>query len=414
MDVNNTDNSNSTSNNTDDINVGSENSDMAMRTAESAKKSSSFSAWGIVLVVLVVIFLGASLYVTSKDSEDSFFGTIFGMLPIDDQDGGLENPELLTTLLAQSRAGEYGAALDTYNEVIESSPNPLEHAIATRNSITARYKTGGDDEYLEAIRDLKAIVSDKNTGLRQRIRSLNTLAGSYSQSGENPLVYQEMFSGEPFSQFVVPGNPIASIRNLYEWGYAVYPTPKAGVAIAGLYVREVINTPDMNDETKTSYIAQTKQYLSESAALKDRDSALQDPNSNQLAGYKVWRAFAIAALELVGETFYEAEYKKEYESIENDFKKVTNKEALQYKPFAHWMYATFLLLNGESDEVVSEEIEKAVDFYNSDTNKEVNEFAEYMRNWKEKMDFADEDFMTAEVVTLMSLSPKFSDFIENI
>ncbi|PIR86565.1 hypothetical protein COU13_00355 [Candidatus Kaiserbacteria bacterium CG10_big_fil_rev_8_21_14_0_10_43_70] len=389
--------------------------DIRIRTSDEARSKFGFMTWVSVASVLILIFLFASFLVGSKDSGDSFIESIWkSVLKITLQKDGLSEPELLSTLLEETRTGDYESAIEIYNQVLESNPSSSELANAVRNSVTARYKTGGTDEYLDAIRDLKAVVADKSASLNVRIQALNTLAGSYSQSGENPAIYQEIYSGEPFSQFVVPGDPIATTRNLYEWGYTAYPTAKAGVAISGLYVRDVINNPDISEAVKSDYIAKTKQYLAEAEALVNRENLLQNPESNNLAGYKVWRAFSVGALGYLGEEPYESEYEKEYKNLESDFSKISNVEALQYKPFAHWMYSTFLLLKGEPRDVVVKEIEKAVAFYNNDTNKEVNEFAEYMRNWKDKKEFVNDDFMTREVVTLMSISSIFSDFVQKI
>jgi tetratricopeptide (TPR) repeat protein len=386
-----------------------------MHTADEARKNPSLIVSISIVVVLIFILLLLS-FLVGGNSGNSFIsgikGKISGIAKFDD---GLADPEQLNTLLDSTRTGDYEKAVEIYNQVLASNPSPGELANAVRNSAVPRYKaTGNIEEYLSAIRDMKVIVSDKSVSLRHRILTLNALAGSYSQSGEEPLVYKEIYSGEPFSQFVVPGDPIATTRNLYEWGYTAYPTAKAGVAISGLYVRDVINNPDIDEKTRANYIAQAKTYVAQSEALVGREDALQDPQSNNLAGYKVWRAFTIGALAFLGEEPYASQYKSEYKKLESDFSKISNVEALQYKPFGHWMYATFLLLNNESEVLVADEIEKSVAFFNNDSNKSVNEFAEYMRNWKDKKEFANDDFLTGEVVTLMTISPEFSKFIENI
>jgi tetratricopeptide (TPR) repeat protein len=393
-----------------------ENENISMRTSNEARKKPNITILISIVVILVLILLLFSILITRGGLGDSFLGGIGNkILGIVKDDGGLDNPEQLNVLLDKTRRGDYEGAVEIYNQVINSNPNPGELAYAVRNSAVPRYKATGDMEiYIASIRDMKAVVGDKSVSLRNRIQVLNSLAGSFSQSGEEPLIYQEIYSGEPYSQFVVPGDPIATTRNLYEWGYTAYPTAKAGIAIAGLYVRDVINNPDMNASVRSDYIAKSKQYIVESAALIKREEALQDPESNQLAGYKVWRAFAIGALAYLGEEPYVSQYKNEYKQLESDFSKISNVEALQYKPFGHWMYATFLLLNNSNDKEIVNEVNKSVDFYNNDSNNSVNEFAEYMRNWKDKKEFANDDFMAREVLTLMSLSPKFSDFIENI
>src|SRR3989344_9493166 len=118
-------------------------------------------------------------------------------------------PSMLQELNEAIGSGNYQRSVDAYEAIVASSEvTATEKADATIWSSKAAFKLSADiNDRLESVRRNKEVFLNESVDLPSRIVALNALASSFCGSGRNPLIFQEIYTGEPFNEYLEPGDP---------------------------------------------------------------------------------------------------------------------------------------------------------------------------------------------------------------
>lgn len=331
------------------------------------------------------------------------------------------DPESARGVMTAVRDGDYDTAVARYEAMQNSEERTFtatEKARATWNVADARYKASGDvADTIKSIQELKKVAVDSEVDIDVRAQALSTVGSAYSQSGEHPAVFGEVFAEPPYSNYVVEGNPAASTRGLLELAHRKYPLFKNATSIASLYIRDLLIQEHVaGTSPKEEYIEAARRFMQEGERLIAEELAESErlPRSRRYIGHYFWRAFTLGGLAYLGDDQGLREYHDAYADLFERIEKTSNVEAKQYTPFANWMYATFLLAIEDDKEKAREHLRKAIEFVESDPKREVNEFEQYLRNRKREVDFSKNEFLARNLVNLRVISPDFDAFFEAV
>jgi hypothetical protein len=228
-------------------------------------------------------------------------------------------------------------------------------------------------------------------------------------------VFEEIFKGDPYYSFLIPDDPVRSIRTLLEWGYATSKSSRAAVAISSLYVKDLLNNANLPKTTADNYTQSAKHYLKEATNLLEREVTAEGSQKNRrkYAGYFFWRAFIVAGLDYLGDEEYKSTYKDEYENFFLFLDEQGTKEMEQYSGYAHWIYAVFLIEIDNDAQSAKKHLDAVVDFVDNDERPEINEFVWYVKNRKSDGSIG-KDFISASILDMGNVSPRFANFIDSI
>ena len=320
-----------------------------------------------------------------------------------------------------SRAGDYKGALERYKEVLQNnSSNPTETAKATLFIGVAKFKISQDvADYLQHVRDLKSIVMNPVVDARTRGLALTVIASMYCGSGRTPVVFGEIYSGEPFSKYLVPGDPNLSSRNLHGWAAEIYPNAKNSVRIARWYAEELLWDSKLTDAKRQEYKGVVEKYIKEAdrLALSETQGA-QSGNflenyltSESYTAYHYWRAIEIAGLAVV----FGGTYKEQYKAKFSDFFKLIDSQhsdvTAKYTPYARMFYAYFLWKIDNDKVAAQDQLRQAIQLTQSDPRPGSNPFLLFLHNEGSKPAW---DFSSQVIYDMMAISPEFKSFVASI
>ncbi len=143
------------------------------------------------------------------------------------------------------------------------------NAVARSVIDTSKFLTGDSQSRIEAVRYTKeSYAAYTGNGLNQALQ-VNKLLG-YLNSGFEQYVFDEVFSGEQFSQFIVPGDKASSIRKLAEHSIELYPTTSALFRIGQWdadRIRDLYGEWNATEAQKMTYANDILRIIAEADAL---------------------------------------------------------------------------------------------------------------------------------------------------
>lgn len=319
------------------------------------------------------------------------------------------------------RSGDYESASDAYNKIVANeAANPEQRALAVWSAAEINYKLSGDiQDAVDGIRELKETVLDTRVSPRVRAGSLRTMVGIYyGSAGRHPAVFEEMFRGEPFNQYLVPGDGYLSTRKLHEWAYSIYPTSNVAIKLAQWFVIEPFENDELTVEEIDSYLAEAQRYLNEAAALEELELELEGPRlteSRRYASNQYWVTFIQTALAL-HEDDGSYDYAQAYEDLFTFLRNSPNGEVAQYLPYAHWLYANFLVKFDGDVAAAQEQLAQTISLVENDPRPEANEFASFVRNTPVEGTelISDQNFFTSMVKDMVAIDENFASFIRTL
>jgi hypothetical protein len=317
-------------------------------------------------------------------------------------------------ILNANRSGSYEQAAAQYNAI---AGNPLSTSDSRATAITAglgvRYRNSGDvTDFIKDIKDLKAAITDPGVSARNRVIALDMLGSSYCRSGRSDAVFQEIYSGEPFSKYLAPGDPNLSSRHLYEWSYEIYPTTKAAVRLERWYVEELLWNDSLPAATQKEYLDRALKYGADADQFNQRDLqrfGTDHLQSSAYAAYWYWRAVNQGGLAQLGVGDYKDTYRKAYDDFFNVIANQQNEANKQYLPYAYLFLADTIVKVGGSTEEADQWLKKAIDFTVADTG--VNDFGVFIKNEASKPAW---DYSSKSVYDMMDISPEFKSFVSSL
>ncbi len=246
-------------------------------------------------------------------------------------------------LMEAVRAGDFKRATEKYLS-IQNNPNASadEKALAVLNTLGMQYRLTGDPgTRLTDIQNMKKIILDESVSLRTRADTLDSLASQYYFSGRDPAVFTEIYKDEPFSSYLVPGDPDLSARHLAEWSYDMVPTSNSAITIARWYAEQNVLNPGQPENTTKMYADLAGEYLDKATAAS-RDEAARDPlyvDDTRYLAYRYWHAIIVGQLAGQKGEPYKSQYREVYEDFIQFAQTQKNILARGYLLYAYLFFA---------------------------------------------------------------------------
>lgn len=351
---------------------------------------------------LAALLIGAALvYAAVK------FGLVALILPADAR---------TKPITEASRGGDFTGAVEKFDALMEQkNVSSVEKARAIWSVASARFEATGDMQtYLQDIELMKESIVDETVPLYIRVSLINDVASSYCASGRTPEVFAAIYSGEPFAQHLVPGDPNLSSRKMHEWSWSLRPTAKAAVRIARWYAEELVYNKSLTAAERVAYTQKAKDLVFDGEGLAKLESErLKDKfdTSKRNVGYQFWRAMTIGSLAAAGDQESKGQYRSEFDSFLAMLANYDNADARDdYKPYAELFFAWFLL-NVDKDEAAARaHIETAVSSVRN-SNVATNEFAIFLANESSKPAW---DFASMVSEEMRAFSPAYDALIKEM
>lgn len=272
-----------------------------------------------------------------------------------------------------------------------------------------QYRLSGDLTALSAdIANLKRMIVDESVSATIRADLVSGLAGIYAASGDDPKIFTELFEGEPFSAYRIPGDRNRSLRNLYEWSYAIAPTSLAAVHIARLASMSDLETVDGTRRMSAAAATEAAAMLLQAETLSLQEIANDKWHSQREAyfWYRYWHVVITGRLAIALGEPYLSQYRAMYEELLTYISRHPDVLAKETLLFGRLNYARVLIADG--DEAAAKE---QLDLIGSElpglSYASSNTFISYMRNAHDLQ----RDGWT-EVRALSQVSPDFKAAIE--
>jgi hypothetical protein len=230
-----------------------------------------------------------------------------------------QRPNLVPAELTTStQEGDYANAVAVTQGILNDPNRSVEEkALAVYNYMGARYRVSGDmSDRLLDIQDIKPVILNPAVSAQTRADSLAALAGQYASSGRDPSVLAEIFKDAPFSTYLIPGDPDASIRRLFEWSYEILPTSYTVVSIAQWHAMQGVLNPDLEQATRESYTKLAVEKLAEADQLSLRE-ANREPRYMEGLKYLLFRTsrtVTIGGLAIQNVEPHASNYREEFDS----------------------------------------------------------------------------------------------------
>jgi len=297
----------------------------------------------IVVAVLVVIAVCVGVFYTYTVLYPQ------GMFVID---------PLVQQLNNKRMAGDYQGVLAD-DAAIQSDPNKSneDKALATISSVGASFHVSASiSDRLKDVDNLKQIVIDTTLPASVRVKALNTLASQYSDSGRNPAVFTEMYKDEPFSKFLVQGDPEASAKNLFEWSYSISPTSVAAIRVAKWYSEQPLFHRELSKDVKLQDVKTAGEWLpkADAASLAELKKDPSFLTTTDYVNFLYFRVMVIgrsaAADRKLKETDnpFEGQYRDAFDSYILFALTGQNVMATEYLYYARFTYANELVADNDS------------------------------------------------------------------
>jgi hypothetical protein len=248
------------------------------------------------------------------------------------------------------KVGNYQGIVSASDAVLnDPSKTDAQKAMAVIVANGARFHLSGNiADKLADVDALKKIATDDTLDPGIRSNAINVMAGNMANSGENPVVFNEVFKDLPFSSFVVPNDSEASVRHLFEWSYSILPNADAAVNIADLFA-EPAYVGGLDAATITSNASSAASYIAAADGLIPQEIK-RDPGytqSSRYIDYLWWRTRTVGMLsQLIGAP-YSGQYKFSYDQLISTFQQSSNVIAKSDVYYARFYYADVLARSGD-------------------------------------------------------------------
>lgn len=376
--------------------------------------SGSILVYLLIMMAIIVVAVGAYYAYTVHQQRNS---------AMTDEESAAERQGLSRKAIeARDRvqSGDYEGASDIMWELVQDeTADPEQRARAVWNGAGSNYKVTGEiEDALASIKELKKIAVDEQVSPRMRAQMISNMAGMYyGSTGRHPLVFEEMFAGEPFSQYRVPGEAYLSIQNLLKLAHQTYPTSNTAIKLAQWYVVEPFQDDTLSEADITSYIVEARRYLDEAATLAEEHMASGElsEDSRRYASNLYWSNFINTGIAYLEDAPNKLEYRQNHEEVIAFLKASPNNEVKQYLPYVHWHYANWLVKFENDTEAAHTQLRHVVEFMQSDPKPEVTEFAKFIENTPTGGEYAkDNNFFTSMILDMMALDEAFRTYVATV
>ncbi|MBP9669294.1 MAG: hypothetical protein KBE09_03325 [Candidatus Pacebacteria bacterium] len=254
-----------------------------------------------------------------------------------------ENPDFASGM-RKLNAGEYASAQADLANALEKSTDDIERLQIAYKIAIAKRESG---DRLAAIRDLKDLVAHPDSTIYMKAYAVENMGQLYyTYPAEADELTKAIFSGAPYSAFLVAGDLRQSYANLFEYATSFYPTGYAEMRVAEYKLAlwdaaEKRNT--ITDTVRTGYRDLVVQKLRNADADIERIKNI--PNTKDgVAEIMMRRAMVIGKLQKLDPTAV-----VEFGSLDTAFQSAFTVYALKSRPaadgFLRFNYAYMLWHN---------------------------------------------------------------------
>ncbi len=227
-------------------------------------------------------------------------------------------PFYTVDLLTAKAGGDNVVALAQYR-AIQDDPRKTseEKALAELLIVGAEFSQTGDVKArLREIQKMKEISMDASLSAGVRATAMAILGSEYSVSGNDPVVFAEIYKDPPFDSYLVPNDPHLSALNIEKASYAIVPTPVAAVKIAHIASGQYFANPNQSASTRAAHIAMTEEYINKAdvAVMREIRGAGYTEGDRYMF-YRALRAVSIGQLAAAKGQLEGGAYRKEFEDF---------------------------------------------------------------------------------------------------
>jgi len=371
----------------------------------------------VFVAILLLLPVAYYLYITSNSCIDQLAGQPAEQAEKSTSITADDSVDTVSSVEQSMASGNYESASRLLKEMTQDDTvDPEQRARAVLNAAEAEYKmTGEIEDAVSGIRELKKSVLDNSTSPKVRAESLISMAGIYyGSAGRHPLVFEEIFEGEPFSQYRVEGEGYKSIHQLQEWAYEMHPTANSALKLAQWYVVEPFQNDSLTEEEVREYVAEARRYLNESRVLEQEQLANGEleTSGRRYVSNRYWTAFIRAGVTYLAEDPSELDYpdyRNNYDELIVFLDNYENPQVRAYIPYTHWLYANWLVMFDNDTEAARDQLARVNGFMRSVPQPENTEFGKFVANTPvgESEYVKEENFFTSMIVDMAALDENF-------
>lgn len=296
------------------------------------------------------------------------------------------DPELVSAM----RNGGFEEALSYRDKALQDATvSEAEKAKILFATYGADFHVTGDfSAWVRDARNMKQVFLEEDTSLWTRVNALNNLATVYYSSGREQAVFDEVFNSEPFAQYLVPGDPDLSIRQLMEFSYDTYPTSYSAIMIARWYSEQAVNNPRQAASTTEAYAKVAEDYLkrADRATLREekQENKAEYLASSRYLTFRYYRMLIISRLATQLGAPYSEQFDREYQNF-FDFVKSQpgNPVAESYGYYARFFYASKLNSDKRPVAEIKEQLDILAESLSLIEDPKLITFINYLKNQRQ-------------------------------
>lgn len=261
---------------------------------------------------------------------------------------------VVNSALESADAGDFKTARRDSWDIVRSSRGENLTALSVYD--TSSFMTGNAAARINAIRTTKEhYIRAENDTYTQALQ-VNKVLGYYNSAREN-YVFDEIFAGEPFQRFLVPGDKMGSIRKLAEHSIALSPTT-AAIFRLGQWNAEQIEKAgaEVSQEEKQLYADNILDVISSADKIIDSETQAIEGRPFDYtvkARYFFWKSYLYGAVARVQPQYLE-EAKRNLDALVAYYNSTLNEDGSRYPliatrlPYGYADYAvTLMKIHGE-------------------------------------------------------------------
>jgi len=307
--------------------------------------------------------------------------------------------------------GDYVSAAQAFESAIVSATNEADTAEAYRRAGVANFLTNDTTKQIDGIRQLKSSIDTADRDTRKAV-AIADLASLVCGSGCNQQIFEEVFSGEPYSQFYHPDDMSRSITDLYEWSISIAPVASALVRASTWYADQLLlNADNLSEAQRAEYISTLESHLTQAA----RESSALKPGERSQISFYFWSGYGYGALATVDRAKYAPLFETDYQRSIALGKFEPDGSNKNYAVlFAYYQYAALLehLYGDARKSDIEANLQALITSVNGDPKPENNQFLLMAKN-ELSVPGLQHGFIGLSLTTLSQKYPYFKTFLES-
>ncbi len=348
------------------------------------------------IVIALLVGIGAYLYFIYDNNEHQVIDQEEVV-----QTKAQEAEEVFKNVGREDARPLFEEALDTSTSYAEEGQIAFRLASIDAFSDDNSKKMGSIDAFRE-------VAANRNYSDYIRANSIEFIARIHSFNND-PVIFDYIFNHPDFVQFLVEGDTDLSLRNLYEYASALYPTARIELRLASAYSREILALQEQGQSATTeAAVTALKALVRNNFSNTDREIQgllITDKNDPRILNAMNRKAVAVGYLTQGGDTsFGDPEV-----MFRDTLEEAINQNNVGQFGFTKYYYAAFLANTYGSQRV--DDVEKLLkDFYTTDIYDDRTVMA-FFENTK---DIDVDNFFRRDLVTLASVDENFKTLLNEL